>query len=78
MDVIKRVRIEGRFNIFESNKATKEDIEARCDLVWADTDFGADTLKYFKDFYSVPTDKKSLDELRNKQKQKHVMLGNNI
>ena len=66
-DAAKRVPlIEGMINIFESNKASPEEIESHCNLIWADADFGADTPKYFKGFDSIPTDKTSLDELRNK------------
>ena len=78
-DAAKRVPVkEGSINIFESNKASKEAIEEYSNLVWADTDFGASMPKYFMEFDIAPADKASLDALRNKQKQKHVMLGNKI
>ena len=68
----------GKINIFDSNKATKENVIAYTDLVWAETDFGADTPRYFKGFTTAPTDKPTLNALRNQQKQKHVMLGKKI
>ena len=46
--------------------------------MWEDTDFGANTPKYFKDFGTPPTDRATLDALRHKQRQKHVMLGKKV
>ena len=75
----KRVPLaEGYINIFESNQATREELEHFSDLVWADTDFGANTPKYFKTFKTAPVDKATLDSICNQQRQKHVILGNNI
>ena len=65
-------------HIFESNKVTKDELEEYVDLVWANTDHGSDTTKYFKKFSTLPLDKGELDTLRNQQRQKHVMLGNKI
>ena len=78
-DAAKRIPLaDKKINTFGSNKATKENVTAYCDLVWEDTDFGADTPRYFKEFATAPTDKASLDTLRNHQRQKHVMLGKKI
>ena len=50
-DVSKRVAIpEGGINTFGSNKVLKKEIGEYCNLVCVYTDFGADTLIYFKDF----------------------------
>ena len=65
-------------HIFESNKVTKDELEEYVNLVWANTDHGYDTPKYFKNFSTVPSDKGELDTLRNQQRQKHIMLGNKI
>ena len=78
-DNTKRIPLpEGQIDLFESNKATKEEIEEYIKLVWEDTDFGANTPKYFKDFDTAPSDKAELDKLRHGQRLKHVMLGNQL
>ena len=78
-DAAKRVPLtEGEIDIFKSNKATKEEVLRHCNLVWAETDFGTNTPKYFKAFDTAPTDTAGLNVLRNHRKQKHVMLGKKI
>ena len=79
VDASKRMPLpEGEIDLFESNRATKEEIEEYTDLVWEDTDFGTSTPKYFKAFDTVPTDKAMLDKFCNRQKLKHVMLGHQL
>ena len=68
----------GIIDIFKSNKATPEEIKHHCGLVWAKTDFGADTPQYFKVFATAPTDTSELQAFRNAQQLKHVMMGNKI
>ena len=69
IDDAKRVPLaKGYINMFESNQGTREEIEHFSDLVWADTDFGANTPKYFKTFKTAPVDKATLDSLRNQQR----------
>ena len=55
-----------------------EDIDKHTNLVWEDTDFGADTPYSLKEFGIVPTDKVTLDKLRNAQRLKHVILGHQL
>ena len=68
----------GIIDIFKSNKATTEEIQHHCNLVWATTVFGADTPQYFKVFDTAPTNTSELQALRNEQQLKHVMMGNKI
>ena len=78
-DATKRIPLpEGRIDMFESNKATTRGIEEHINLVWEDTDLGADTPKYFKEFDTAPSDKAALDKLRHGQRLKHVMLGHQL
>lgn len=62
---------EGMIDIFNSNLCMKNQLTAYCDLVWS-------TPKYFDIFDTAPSNNAELNELRNKRKLKHVMLGNKI
>ena len=68
----------GNIDIFTSNKASKEDVIQHCELVWSDSTFGSDTPKYFKNFVKVPTDDATLNDARNLEKLKHIMMGTKI
>ena len=69
---------DGIIDIFKSKKATPGEIVHHCDLVWAKTDFGAETPEYFKGFATAPKDTSKLQALRNAQQLKHVMMGNKL
>ena len=62
-------------DLFGTSKISKEDVKRKAELVWATTDHGTDTPRYFKSFDSVPTDDASLNKERNRMRMKHVILG---
>ena len=64
--------------MFDINSITDDQVNAHCDLVWSDSDYGADTPNYFKTFSPLPTNNNELDAMRNQTKIRHVMLGNKL
>ena len=70
----KKTLPEGEINLIKSKNATKEEIDEYIKLVWEDTEFGADTPWYLREFDTAPTDKITLDKLHNAQIFKHGML----
>ena len=69
---------EGTIDIFTSNRATSEQIQAHCDLVWSTSTFGADTPKHCSKFGTAPIDDQTLEGLRNGRQLKHVMMGKKL
>jgi len=65
-------------DIFKSNKATSEEIQKHCDMVWDNLAFGVDTPRYFDIFDTAPTNTATLDGERNERKLKHAMMGNKL
>lgn len=68
----------GLINIFKSNQATREQVEYHCNLVWSDSTFGNNTSRYFHEFADNPTNTNELQDLRNRRKLKHVIMGSKI
>ena len=64
-------------DIFKSHKATSEQVEHYCDLVWANTAH-ASTPEYFAHFDNPPTDDAALTLLRNTRRLKHIILGKKL
>ena len=62
-------------DVFDSNRATKDQVDAHCALIWSTTDF-AGTNNLFKRMVTKPTDDATLNAERNPAKLKHAMLGN--
>ena len=65
-------------NLFDTNSITDDQVNAHCDLVWSDSNYGANTPNYFKTFSTPPKDKNKLDALRNQSKIRQVMLGKKL
>ena len=75
----KRVPIEdSKVDIFNSNLCTTDQLKAYCDLVWSESTWGVNTPKYFDVFDTAPSNTVELNELRNKRRLKHVMLGTKL
>ena len=68
----------GTVNIFTSNKATREQVEYHCDLVWSNSSYGNNTPRYFQEFQTNPTNGAELETLRNRRRLKHVIMGAKI
>ena len=71
----KEVLEEGIIDIFSSSKATREQVVQHSDRVWEDTSLGAQALKYFQQFVTVPTTDAELNKARHQRRLKHVMMG---
>ena len=65
----------GMVSLFDSNKATKEQVRYHCELVWSNSSFDTSTPDYFDRFATAPTDTDGLEKLRNARKLKHAILG---
>ena len=75
----KRIPTEaGMVNLFDSNKATKEQVKYHCALVWSDSSFGISTSDYFARFGMAPTNTDELNTKWNDRRLKHVILGQKI
>ena len=72
----KRLLKDGGFvDIFLSNQSTRDQVVSHCNRVWANTAFGTDTPKYYRNFKTAPTDTNELQKERNRTRLKHVMMG---
>ena len=69
-----KILIKGKLmNLFNNNKVTTAQVKAKSELVWSKSKFGATTPKYHKVFVVAPVDDATLNEVRNKEKMKHVI-----
>ena len=68
---------EGLLNQFEYSKVTKEQVQAKSELVWSESTF-ATTSQHFTKFTLIPTNDDTLNESRNHAKMKHVIMGKKI
>ena len=67
-------KFDGIVDIFKYNKATSKEIIYHYNLVWSESDFRTDTLKYFRNFKTAPTNTAKLEVARNERRLKHVMV----
>ena len=68
----------GKVDFFSSYTGERADIEAYSNLVWADTNYGADTPRYFDIFNVAPTNTGDLNALRHQRQLRHIIMGNKI
>ena len=68
---------EGLLNQFEDSKVTKEQVQAKSELVWSESTIST-TSQYFTKFTSMPTNDNTLNESRNPSKMKHIIMGKKI
>ena len=70
---------KGIVDLFSSNAATTEEVEAHCAAVWSVEDLAhAEYKNMFVQAKSKPGDLPAIDGLRNRYKLKHSMLGSMI
>ena len=68
----------GSVNIFQSNRATRDQVVSHCDRVWSNSAYGDDTPTYYRRFKTTPTDSNELEKERNRTRLKHVMMGSKL
>ena len=70
---------KGIVDLFSSNAATTEEVEAHCAAVWSVEDLAhAESKNMFVHVKSKPGDTLAMDSLRNRYKLNHAMLGSMI
>ena len=67
-----------KVDFFSSYQGEKAQIQEYCDLVWAITNYGADTPRYFDIFEVAPTNTGELNELRQQRQLRHIIMGSKI
>ena len=65
-------------NLYDSNKATEEEVQFHYGIVWSDSSFGTSTSDYFDRCRTSPTNTTELDTLWDTRKLKHVILGQKL
>ena len=72
------LQLPERSTSFRRTKEKEHRLKAYCNLVWADTAFGADTPKYFDIFDVAPMNLAQLNALRQQRRLCHIIMGNKI
>ena len=63
-------------DIFQSYQIENQKVIDCVNMIWATTDHGPHTPKYYKRFSTNPADTAALNYERNQRRLKHIMLGN--
>lgn len=70
---------EKKANLLEDNSILTDQVTKHVDLIWSESGHGAtDTPEFFIDIPTPPTTTSELEDIRNKFRLKHVILGKKI